>query len=79
MPRPSIGRLPRCGIVFASAVSLLAAATCAPAQADNYPSKPVRIIVPYGPGGIADVTMRLAVKVRNKLLDAYNEIMKMGV
>jgi flagellar hook-basal body complex protein FliE len=27
----------------------------------------------------ADVTMRLAVKVRNKLLDAYNEIMKMGV
>jgi flagellar hook-basal body complex protein FliE len=27
----------------------------------------------------ADVGMRLAVKVRNKLLDAYNEIMKMGV
>ena len=27
----------------------------------------------------ADVTMRLAVKVRNKLLDAYNDIMKMGV
>jgi flagellar hook-basal body complex protein FliE len=25
------------------------------------------------------VAMRLAVKVRNKLLDAYNEIMKMGV
>jgi flagellar hook-basal body complex protein FliE len=27
----------------------------------------------------ADISMRLAVKVRNKLLDAYNEIMKMGV
>jgi flagellar hook-basal body complex protein FliE len=27
----------------------------------------------------ADIGMRLAVKVRNKILDAYNEIMKMGV
>jgi flagellar hook-basal body complex protein FliE len=27
----------------------------------------------------ADISMRLAMKVRNKLLDAYNEIMRMGV
>jgi tripartite-type tricarboxylate transporter receptor subunit TctC len=31
----------------------------APARADTYPSRPVRVIVPYGPGGIADVTMRM--------------------
>jgi flagellar hook-basal body complex protein FliE len=27
----------------------------------------------------ADITMRLATKVRTKLLDAYNDIMRMGV
>ena len=27
----------------------------------------------------ADVAMRLAVKVRNKVVEAYNEIMRMGV
>jgi tripartite-type tricarboxylate transporter receptor subunit TctC len=28
-------------------------------QAANYPNKPVRISLPYGPGGVGDLTMRL--------------------
>jgi putative tricarboxylic transport membrane protein len=42
--------------------ALLLAACLAATQASaqtNYPARPVRIVVPYGPGGIADVTMRL--------------------
>jgi len=36
--------------------------------ATDYPTRPVRIIVPYGAGGIADVTMRLAAqKLSEKL------------
>ena len=44
-------------LLSAATAALLALA--APAQADDYPNRAVRIIIPYAPGGINDVSARV--------------------
>jgi tripartite-type tricarboxylate transporter receptor subunit TctC len=45
--------------IAACAAAVMGAITAASAQSADYPTKPVRIFVPYGPGGVGDLTMRL--------------------
>lgn len=61
------GELLNCGIwpyrslatATACALGIICATSAATAQSAHYPDKPVRVLVPYGPGGVGDLTMRL--------------------
>lgn len=50
-------------------LTAFALAVPAPAGAEpGYPNRPVRILVPYGPGGVADTTVRLLAQKLNERL-----------
>ncbi|MDR3451534.1 MAG: tripartite tricarboxylate transporter substrate binding protein [Rhodoferax sp.] len=50
--------------ILQSTAAALAASALGPglARADNWPARPIKIIVPFGPGGEADVTARIVAK-----------------
>lgn len=49
----------RAATVVAISMMLLPSIGSAPTEAQTYPDRPVKVVLPFGPGGIADVTMRL--------------------
>jgi tripartite-type tricarboxylate transporter receptor subunit TctC len=56
----------------AALLALASAATVSTARADTYPSRPVKIIVPFGAGGPTDVFVReLAVELQKSLHQSF--------
>ena len=51
------------------AAGLLSALTSSPLRADVFPSKPIKVLVPYSPGGGADVNSRLITRYMGQELN----------
>ena len=52
------------------AITFAACAAAAPIHAQTYPVKPIRLLVPFGPGGVGDITSRA---VMQKMSEAMNQ------
>ncbi|MBV8286592.1 MAG: hypothetical protein JOZ35_06705 [Hyphomicrobiales bacterium] len=57
-------------MAWIAGVIALVAFCAAPAQAQNYPAKPIHILVPYAPGGISDIASRI---LGAKLTEAWGQ------
>jgi tripartite-type tricarboxylate transporter receptor subunit TctC len=55
---------------FVSVISALVVLCAMPAQAQNYPAKPIHVLVPYAPGGISDIASRI---LGAKLTEAWGQ------
>ena len=55
---------------IAAIAVVLGGLAVASVQAEDYPTRPIRILVPYAPGGIADIAARI---VGAKLTDAWGQ------
>lgn len=60
--------LAHAGAIAAAAVTGLAAAPAAHAQADNFPQKPIRLIIGYTAGGSTDIPFRVLAENASKIL-----------
>ena len=60
-----MGRLHR----VAALVSIALAATATAGRADEYPSRPVRVIVGFTPGASADITARIVANRMGQILN----------
>src|SRR6266705_567057 len=65
-----MGRALRAGMLGATAAAAFVYHANAQSPADRYPDKPIRIIVPFAPGGSVDVLARV---VGQKLTDAWGQ------